>query len=149
MMELFITTTGLVRALYDETISVKALGSVRITRASHVDVDAVGNWWADLAVSQGPVLGPFADRSAALQAEQDWLTQHVLCPNSCNFPEGATSHASTPSDKVTTPSVSAACSAIQAATGDSHLSWEPTGIDPLQHADRPVCPARSTGEYFD
>ncbi|MDB5335667.1 MAG: hypothetical protein JWN70_1286 [Planctomycetaceae bacterium] len=80
MMELFIATSGLVRALYDEAISVQALGTVEISRASQVEPDTEGNWWADLAPQSGPVLGPFPQRSAALQAERDWLTQHVLLP---------------------------------------------------------------------
>ena len=79
-MELFITTTGLIRALYDEAIPVHAFGTVQITRASHVEPDADANWWADLAPQAGPVLGPFPQRRDALRAEQDWLTHHVLCP---------------------------------------------------------------------
>lgn len=81
MMELFISTSGLVRALYDEAIAVHELGTVQISRASHVEPDSDGNWWADLAPQAGPVLGPFPQRSAALQAERDWLTQHVLLPS--------------------------------------------------------------------
>ncbi len=81
MMELYIATTGLVRALYDEAIAVQALGTVQISRASHVEPDIEGNWWADLTPQAGPVLGPFPQRSAALQAERDWLTQHVLLPS--------------------------------------------------------------------
>ena len=80
MMELFISTSGLVRALYDEAIAVQALGAVQISRASHVEPDTAGNWWADLTPQAGPVLGPFPQRSAALQAERDWLTQQVLLP---------------------------------------------------------------------
>jgi len=30
-------------------------------------------WWADCSPSSGPVLGPFTDRDAALQAETEWL----------------------------------------------------------------------------
>lgn len=54
------------------------LGLIRIERASHVEPDTSGLWSADLQPSQGPILGPFALRSEALQAEHDWLTQHVL-----------------------------------------------------------------------
>ncbi len=79
-MELFINTQGLIRAIYGEALSVQSLGTVRIQRASHVEPDDSGNWWADLEPSGGPVLGPFPVRSAALDAEHDWLTRHVLDP---------------------------------------------------------------------
>ena len=79
-MELFINTRGLVRAIYGEALSVQSLGTVRIQRASHVEPDDRGNWWADLEPSGGPILGPFSVRSAALDAEHDWLTRHVLDP---------------------------------------------------------------------
>ena len=78
MIELLMTAQGLVRALYTEMIPIQALGPVEIRRASHVEPDAAGQWWADLSLSGGPQLGPFPHRSAALQAEHDWLTQHVL-----------------------------------------------------------------------
>lgn len=78
MIELLITAQGTVRAIYTEAIPIQVLGRVQIERASHVEPDAAGNWWADLQPSHGPVLGPFDYRSAALQAEHDWLTQHVL-----------------------------------------------------------------------
>jgi len=32
-------------------------------------------WVADLAVSGGPVLGPFDDRAAAIAAEERWLAE--------------------------------------------------------------------------
>lgn len=78
MIELLITPLGVIRALYTEAIPMSELGLIRIERASHVDPDTSGQWSADLAPSQGPILGPFALRSEALQAEHDWLTQHVL-----------------------------------------------------------------------
>ncbi|MES2793338.1 MAG: hypothetical protein V4719_27250 [Planctomycetota bacterium] len=78
MIELLITAQGVVRALYSETIPIRVLGRMSIERASHVEPDSSGNWWADLEPSQGPLLGPFVYRSEALQAEHDWLTQHVL-----------------------------------------------------------------------
>ena len=77
-MELFIAASGLIRALYSEAIPIQTLGRVQIERASHVEPDASANWWADLKPRNGPLLGPFTHRSQALQAEHDWLTQHVL-----------------------------------------------------------------------
>jgi hypothetical protein len=73
MMELFIGPTGTVRAIYDEQIDLNSLGTATITRASHVEPDDTGRWWADLSPVGGPRLGPFHRRSGALHAENDWL----------------------------------------------------------------------------
>ncbi len=77
-MDLVVTITGLVRALYDEALDLTVLGQPAITRASHVEPDRDGRWWADLRPVNGPILGPFVQRSAALEAEHDWLTRHWL-----------------------------------------------------------------------
>ena len=69
---------GVVRGLYDETIALAELGRVAITRASHVEPDADGSWWADLAPVGGPRLGPYARRSDALAAERNWLWAHCF-----------------------------------------------------------------------
>jgi hypothetical protein len=42
-------------------------------RASHVEPDDVGDWYADLEPVGGPKLGPFKTRRMALAAEIDWL----------------------------------------------------------------------------
>lgn len=77
-MDLYISNQGLIRAIYDELLPFQSLGRVQIQRASHVEPDDIGNWWADLGPSGGPILGPFPLRSTALDAEQEWLTRHVL-----------------------------------------------------------------------
>jgi hypothetical protein len=77
-MDLFIAPGGRVRGLYDEAIDLAALGRPRIARASHVEPDERGRWHADLSPVGGPLLGPFATRSAALAAEAAWLARHVL-----------------------------------------------------------------------
>lgn len=77
-MELFIDPTGCMRCLYGETIRLGELGPLTIRRASHVEPDETGRWWADLSPSNGPRLGPFETRSAALLAEEAWLITHVL-----------------------------------------------------------------------
>ena len=64
-----------------EELDLAALGSLTIQRASHVEPDATGLWWADLTPVQGPCLGPFARRSEALIAEVQWLEAHWLTPN--------------------------------------------------------------------
>jgi hypothetical protein len=72
-MQLFIEPGGDVRCLYDEVIDLTTLGPTQIKRASHVEPDDQGHWWADLAPVNGPRLGPFVLRSEALQAERAWI----------------------------------------------------------------------------
>jgi hypothetical protein len=78
MMELIIGTAGDARALYGEEIDFTSLGDVSIARASHVEPDERGQWWADLSPAGGPSLGPFRRRSDALSAESEWLRIHRL-----------------------------------------------------------------------
>lgn len=77
-MELIITPTGDAHCIYDETIDLACMGRLSITRASHVEPDTQGNWLADLAPVHGPRLGPYAQRSEALNAEHAWLSEHWL-----------------------------------------------------------------------
>jgi hypothetical protein len=77
-MELVVDPSGQVRCLYDEAIDLTALGPLQITRASHVEPDDQGNWWADLSPVDGPKLGPFHLRSDALEAEVHWLLVNWL-----------------------------------------------------------------------
>jgi len=77
-LQLIITTSGTVRCLYDEMLSLSALGKPSIARGSHVEPTADGEWTADLSPVSGPVLGPFDNRSEALSAERQWLEEHWL-----------------------------------------------------------------------
>ncbi len=77
-MDLRIDPTGIIHGVYAETLDLSLLGSLTITRASHVEPDGQGRWWADLAPVRGPRLGPFVWRSEALAAEAAWLTAHWL-----------------------------------------------------------------------
>jgi hypothetical protein len=72
-MELVVAADGVARCIYDEGIDLRELGQLQITRASHVEPDAEGYWWADMGPSGGPVLGPYGSRSEALEAERGWL----------------------------------------------------------------------------
>jgi hypothetical protein len=65
-----------VRGVYVEAIDLSTLGPLNIRRASHVEPDAEGRWWAELAPVGGPKLGPFGRRSEALTAELTWLEDH-------------------------------------------------------------------------
>jgi hypothetical protein len=85
-MQLLVECDGSVRCLYDEAIDLSSLGPLSITRASHVQPDATGHWWADLSPVGGPQLGPFDRRSEALDAERFWLEQHWLGGDRCAGP---------------------------------------------------------------
>jgi hypothetical protein len=76
-MEITISPRGEVCAVYDEAIDLATIGRVTIRRASHVEPDDQGRWYADLAPVSGPRLGPFVLRSQALAAEQAWLAEHL------------------------------------------------------------------------
>src|SRR5262245_7623781 len=77
-MTLVIDHGGQVRCLYAEAIDVATLGPITINRASHVEPDDNGLWWADLSPVHGPKLGPYHRRSEALKAESAWLESHWL-----------------------------------------------------------------------
>lgn len=77
-MNLVIDPRGGVRCVYGEAIDLGTLGTPTITRASHVEPDVSGTWWAEMHPVGGPRLGPFARRSEALTAERDWLECHWL-----------------------------------------------------------------------
>ena len=72
-MELVVDAEGDVRCVYGEELDLREIGKLQITRASHVEPDRDGYWWADMAPVDGPVLGPYASRSEALGAEREWL----------------------------------------------------------------------------
>ena len=77
-MQIVIKTDGAVRCLYSESIDLHTLGRPVISRGSHVEPDRHGRWFADLAPSAGPKLGPFRRRSEALAAEEAWLEANWL-----------------------------------------------------------------------
>ena len=76
-MDLIVHPSGQTAAIYAEQIDFTALGKPTIRRASHVEPDESGVWWADLAPMGGPKLGPFAIRSNAIAAETTWLGERL------------------------------------------------------------------------
>ena len=64
---------GSVRCIHDKALDLREIGKLQIARASHIEPDAKGFWWADMGPVDGPVLGPFMSRSEASAAERDWL----------------------------------------------------------------------------
>lgn len=76
-MDLIVHVGGAVRCIYGESINLATLGRLRITRASRVEPDASGHWYADMSPVGGPALGPFGKRSEALAAESAWLRDRL------------------------------------------------------------------------
>ena len=63
--------------VYDDALlPVLQAGDATVRRASHVEPDDGGGWFADMGPSGGPVLRGFATRAAALAAEREWLAAH-------------------------------------------------------------------------
>lgn len=79
MTTVIIQPNGDITTLYQEVLNLAALGDQQIERASQVEPDAQGRWWAQIL--DGPLLGPFSLRSEALAAEVDWLITHRLIPS--------------------------------------------------------------------
>jgi len=79
-MKLVVGCDGGVKCIYDEALDLRELGKLQIKRASHVEPDRDGSWWADMGPVEGPVLGPFRSRSEALGAERGWLAERIPCP---------------------------------------------------------------------
>ena len=77
-MELVVDAGGDVRCIYGEEFDLREFGKLQITRASHVEPDRDGFWWADMGPVGGPVLGPFRNRTEALQAETAQLSEALL-----------------------------------------------------------------------
>ena len=73
MTAIVVRPGGRVVAVYSDALRLAVLGHLSIRRASHVEPDEQGRWWADLAPVGGPRLGPFELRSEALAAETRWL----------------------------------------------------------------------------
>jgi hypothetical protein len=76
-MELVVSVDGVARCIYDEALDLREIGRLSITRASHVEPDRDGFWWADMGPSVGPMLGPFRSRTEALVAEREWLAARL------------------------------------------------------------------------
>jgi hypothetical protein len=83
-MVLVVGVDGMARCIYGEELDLREIGKLQITRASHVEPDRDGFWWADMGPVDGPVLGPFRNRTEALQAERGWLARSRLPKQGCD-----------------------------------------------------------------
>jgi hypothetical protein len=77
-MTLVIGPRGRCRCIYGEEIDLNVLGELKIIRASFVEPDEQGRWWADCSPLGGPKLGPFDTRSEGLASEEAWISTNVL-----------------------------------------------------------------------
>ena len=74
-MKIVITPQGTVKFIYQEQILLTPyLGKEAIERASHVEPDEKGMWWATI-LKDKKKLGPFLKRSEALSAEIQYLEE--------------------------------------------------------------------------
>ena len=77
-MDIIVRSDGKASCIYAESIPVQSIGSLKISRASHVEPTDQGQWMVDLSPVEGPTVGPFNTRSVAISAEVDWLKQNWL-----------------------------------------------------------------------
>ncbi|PQO38871.1 hypothetical protein C5Y96_03085 [Blastopirellula marina] len=77
-MQIVVKPDGNSHCLYSEFVDLRTLGKLAIARGSHVEPTIDGQWTADLGPVNGPILGPFSNRSEALNAERNWLEEHWL-----------------------------------------------------------------------
>ena len=80
-MELVVGVDGVARCIYGDELDLREIGKLQITRASHVEPDRDGFWWADMGPVDGPVLGPYGSRTEALGAEREWLLANATPPS--------------------------------------------------------------------
>jgi len=77
-VQLLIRPDGGIDCVYGEAIDLSRLGTLQIQRGSHVEPTSDGRWTVDLSPVNGPRLGPFPLRSAALATELQWLNTRWL-----------------------------------------------------------------------
>lgn len=82
-IDLKLDADGNLVSIYSEEAAkiLKNIGSkLNITRASFVEPDENGYWWADLSPVGGPKLGPYPPecREDALKDEVEWLKKRWL-----------------------------------------------------------------------
>ena len=76
--ELVVTPKGTLQFVYADALRpLNTVGAAQIARASHVEPTGTGQWTADMRPVDGPLLGPFETRAAALAAEVAWLTPRL------------------------------------------------------------------------
>ncbi len=79
-MVIIFDTRGGFRAIYDdEGVEIlRAIGPVKIERASWVEPEEGGTWSVDLGAVGGPLRVGYHRRDSALAAEKRWLIQNDI-----------------------------------------------------------------------
>ena len=72
-MNVYVDPQGDLQFIYQEEINMEDLGASTIRRASEVEPIEDSQWCANLARLGGPMLGPFKNRSEAIEAELAWI----------------------------------------------------------------------------
>ena len=72
-MQIVIKPTGVFISIYNDAIDYGEFGKPQIRRASHVEPDKSGRWFADMSPIDGPKLGPFDKRNEAIDAELEYV----------------------------------------------------------------------------
>ena len=72
-MQIVIKPSGVFISIYNDAFDYGEFGKPQIRRASHVEPDNAGHWFADLSPVDGPTLGPFDKRNEAIDAELEFL----------------------------------------------------------------------------
>ena len=72
-MQIVIKPSGVFISIYSDTFDYGEFGKPQIRRASHVEPDDAGHWFADMSPVDGPKLGPFNKRNEAVDAELEFL----------------------------------------------------------------------------
>lgn len=78
MAEILFAPDGSARFVHDDDVAevMAEVGALTVRRASHVEPDGEGKWYADLSPVGGPMLAGFDRRGQALAAEHAWLIEH-------------------------------------------------------------------------
>ena len=84
-MQIVIKPDGVFIGIYCDSIDYGTFGKPTIRRASHVEPDSSGRWYADMSPVDGPTLGPFDKRGEAIDAELEFL--NMLLSESEPLPE--------------------------------------------------------------
>lgn len=82
-VRLKVDTTGKVTGIYSDDYDFDVHGeNKKIRRASEVEPNAEGQWEADMSLlgaeHVGVILGPFAQRAEAINAEVEYIAKHLL-----------------------------------------------------------------------
>ena len=77
-MQIVIKPSGVFISIYSDSMDYGEFGKPQIRRASHVEPDATGHWFADLSPVDGPTLGPFDKRNEAIDAELEYLNSMLV-----------------------------------------------------------------------